>query len=282
MSQHWQALRWVWLRGTLQGRAGSWGVEVRCKVAGARPRRIWQDPVRFGFCAESSVGPLWRAVSRRVRFCSTCELTHLCCAGKKGSESAAAPRKWPRRGSAPLTWHSLCSPLTFLQVWALPAAAADVERPGRQVQQHGRRQSLRGQSGLHGRLGRVLRPRGAGIPHVSGVGARLRGSQARAAAFSQGKAEWHLWSLCGSEGETPGHAGRSRVGRCAGVAVFLDLVRNRLGVGLFAERAPEALSRLTSTRAFTRRAGTWSSTLGRSWGRSVRHPSQRGAGRSGR
>lgn len=35
-------------------------------------------------------------------------------------------------------------PLPSLQVWALPAAAAYLEQPGRQVQQYGRCQSLRG------------------------------------------------------------------------------------------------------------------------------------------
>uniref|UniRef100_A0A8B9XTN3 Thioredoxin domain-containing protein n=1 Tax=Bos mutus grunniens TaxID=30521 RepID=A0A8B9XTN3_BOSMU len=51
-------------------------------------------------------------------------------------------------------------------VWTLPAAAANLERPGRQVQQPGGRQGVRGQGGLHGRLGGVLRPGRARVPHT--------------------------------------------------------------------------------------------------------------------
>uniref|UniRef100_A0A4W2IDH3 Biogenesis of lysosome-related organelles complex 1 subunit 5 n=1 Tax=Bos indicus x Bos taurus TaxID=30522 RepID=A0A4W2IDH3_BOBOX len=52
------------------------------------------------------------------------------------------------------------------KVWTLPAAAANLERPGRQVQQPGGRQGVRGQGGLHGRLGGVLRPGRARVPHL--------------------------------------------------------------------------------------------------------------------
>lgn len=67
--------------------------------------------------------------------------------------------------SAPALSTLLTAPL--LQVWTLPAAAANLERPGRQVQQPGGRQGVRGQGGLHGRLGGVLRPGRARVPHVS-------------------------------------------------------------------------------------------------------------------
>ena len=57
-------------------------------------------------------------------------------------------------------------------MWTLPAATANLERPRRQVQQHGGRQGVRGQGRLHGRLGPVLRPGRARLPHVSDGRAR--------------------------------------------------------------------------------------------------------------
>lgn len=45
-SEHGHVLRWAWLRGRLQGKAGSWGVEVRSKVS-------------RGQAKEGLAGPCW-------------------------------------------------------------------------------------------------------------------------------------------------------------------------------------------------------------------------------
>lgn len=92
--------------------------------------------------------------------------------------------------------------VTSLQVRTLPAAAAHLERPGRQVQQHGGRQGLRGQGGLHGPLGAVLRPGRARVPHVSAPAAGTPHPPPPPAACGRRKSPSNSWLLLGgSAGE---------------------------------------------------------------------------------
>lgn len=133
---------------------------------GPEPGRWWAwDLAEFQFPAENNAGAMERVRQGSEVVTSVGMVGRPSLRDQRGSPSR---RVW--KGLKRWVGRALTGPHPLLQVRTLPATAAYLERPGRQVQQHGGCQGLCGQSGLHSRLRRVLCAGGSRIPHVSGKG----------------------------------------------------------------------------------------------------------------